>query len=327
MTPSGGGADSPTARQTFSRCAPRGADLARAPRPSEAGSCSSPVRRREAEGRQLLLEELRVREAVAQAPKTEGRVLSVRRADALLSAEVVGPHDDRMRREPPRAASRRRRAAPRPPGVRGAASRYRNSDRKRPTPSGVPVLEAPGSPRRARCWRARRSGSRRAVTAAPAVRARSRRVRSRASPILTRLRRSFSFDGAGRRCRGRRPRRSGAPGRPRRRAPATPATAGRPKERAMMLACEVGPPRSRAIARTRRGSRRAASAGESSSATRMEPRGSSRCSSGCPPERWRAISRATSRMSSARSRIAGESARPPAAPRAPARRPRAPTPR
>ena len=43
----------------------------------------------------------------------------------------------------------------------------------------------------------------------------------------------------------------------------------------MIEAWDVGPPRSSARARTRRGSRRAASTGESSSATRIEPRGSS----------------------------------------------------
>ena len=44
----------------------------------------------------------------------------------------------------------------------------------------------------------------------------------------------------------------------------------------MIDAWDVGPPRSSASARTRRGSSREASTGESSSATRIEPRGSSR---------------------------------------------------
>ena len=72
----------------------------------------------------------------------------------------------------------------------------------------------------------------------------------------------------------------------------------------MMLAWEVGPPLSRAIARTRRGSSRAVSAGERSSATRMDPRGRSRWSGGWPPESCRAISRATSVMSADLSRMA-----------------------
>ena len=87
-----------------------------------------------------------------------------------------------------------------------------------------------------------------------------------------------------------------------------PTTAGSPNDRAMIEACEVGPPRSSARARTRRGSRRAASTGDSSSATRIDPRGSSPGPGRRPPERWAAISRATSAMSASRSRIAAESA-------------------
>ncbi len=90
--------------------------------------------------------------------------------------------------------------------------------------------------------------------------------------------------------------------------PGTPTMAGIPKDRAMIVACDVGPPRSRAIARTRRGSSRAASAGESSSATRIEPRGNSRPMRSAPPASWWAISRATSEMSAARSRSALDSA-------------------
>src|SRR5215471_1435185 len=145
-----------------------------------------------------------------------------------------------------------------------------------------------------------------AVTAAPAVRALRRRVRSRASRTLIRARRSLSFEGE----RSTIPRSPstmiGRSGEISSQSPATPATAGRPKERAMMLACEVGPPRQSAIARTRLGSSRAVSAGDSSSATRIEPLGRSFCWRGYPPERCREISRATSRMSSARSRIASD---------------------
>ena len=67
--------------------------------------------------------------------------------------------------------------------------------------------------------------------------------------------------------------------------PGMPTTAGSPKERAMIDAWDVGPPRSSASARTRRGSRREASTGESSSATRIEPRGRSRGPGRSPSER------------------------------------------
>ena len=272
ITPSAGGAESPVRAAIRSKHRARRLELGqRRDHGQQDAERSGPGR--EAERGQLLLEEIGVREAVADAAQPQRGVLAGCGRDALLAAEIVGPHDDGVRRRRARAASRRRRAAPRSRASAAApGGRETPSGRGRcPRPRSARV---PGSPRAARGSPARRSRSRRAVTAA---RARAAAQPPAALPVLPARGRGSGAGAGGVGAISTRPRSPstmiGRSGETASHRPAMPTTAGRPKERAMIEAWDVGPPRSSASARTRRGSRRAASTGESSSATRIESAG------------------------------------------------------
>ena len=135
----------------------------------------SPLRGGEAERRQLLLEELRVREAVAQPAQAEGRVLARRRrrSPSRRRGRRSARRPDAAR--PRRAASRRPPAAPRRRASAAAPAGRGTRSGRGPTPSAWKRSSAgisSGSSRLART--AMRTPSR--VTAARAVRPRSRRL-------------------------------------------------------------------------------------------------------------------------------------------------------
>ena len=248
-----------------------------------------PLAGRLAERRELLEEELGVREAVAQAPQAERGVVARRRPDALLSAEVVGPDHH---------------------GVRGRGLEQRLVGRALLLDSGRtrkrPQVEELGT-EEADAFRAvalesrdllgklevRADGDPHAVPGDGGLRGAAAEpthpLAFLADPLQAPADADLSRDRA-RRCRDLRPRRSALSGDTFSQRFGIPTTAGSPKERAMIEACEVGPPRSSARPRTRRGSRRAASTGESSSATRIEPRGTSDGRGRSPPARCAPIS-------------------------------------